>query len=233
MYYKVICGNRVVDALDKLRWVRFLSKFDEVVITDISSAQGFYGSDKKTIYVKEGFDCPPGKKYKKARLQQIDEEEYNSLISQITAGSRIAASKTAIAEEQALKISQLSQDCNQKISKGVSLKLSDGRIHNFSLSIEDQLNIRSLYEDIQSGDDFVIYHDNNRVCQKFSADDFKLIVKASRDLIKYHTTYFNLLKNYVKTLQDSEKISGIYYGVDLLDLDDSELVKDLMREVSL
>lgn len=232
MYYKVICGSLTVDVLDEIKWVRFLSKFNQVVITDKSSAHGFYGSDNKTIYKREGCKSPSSKAYKTGKLQQIGEEEYNSLRSKIKTGGKIPAERSLVQKARQAKIEELSTTCSKRIEQGVAVKLSDGKVYNFSCTLEDQLNMQALQAEILSGATEVIYHANNKPCKNFSAEDFNKILQASRKYIKYHTTYFNLLKNYVKQQQDVNLIADVYYGVDILSLDPSEETKRLMREVT-
>ncbi len=231
MYYKVICGNLTVDVLDEIKWVRFLSKFDQVAITDKSSAHGFYGSDNKTIYKREGCKSSSSKAYRTGKLQQIGEEEYNSLKGKIRAGGKIPAERSLVQKAQQAKIEELSATCSGRIEQGVAVKLSDGRVYNFSCTLEDQLNMQALQAEILSGATEVIYHANNKPCKNFSAEDFSKILQASRKCIKYHTTYFNLLKNYVKQQQDVNLIADIYYGIDILSLDSSEEARQLMKEV--
>lgn len=229
-YYKVICGSYVVDALDNIKWVRFIEEFSQNVITDKSSAHGFYGSDKKTIYVREGFSSPSYKHYKVGKLQQIGEQEYLELKKQLTGRKQLTAERAQLVEARKTKIAELSNQCSLRISQGVSVKLSDNKYHKFSLTVEDQLNIQSLYADILGGDASVVYHEDGKECQKFSAEDFIQIVKASRQHIKYHTTYFNILKNYIKKSRDAFEISSIIYGVDVLTLDTSAEARALMEE---
>lgn len=232
MYYKVICGKHTVDVLEEIKWVRFLSKFDRVAITDKSSAHGFYGSDNRTIYKKEGYKGSPSKEYRTGRLQQIGEEEYNSLRSKITAGSKIISDKSLIQEARESKITELSQSCSRRIEQGVAVKLSDGKVYNFSCAIEDQLNMQALQVEILGGAAEVVYHANNKPCRKFSAEDFNAILQAARKHIKYHTTYFNLLKNYIRQQQDTNLIAAVYYGVNIFTLDPSEETRQLMEEVA-
>lgn len=229
-YYKVICGSYAVDVLDTIRWVRFVEKFSQNVITDKSSAHGFYGSDRKTIYVREGFSSPSYGHYKVGKLQQIGEPEYLELKRQLTGGKQLTAEKSQLMEARKTKIAELSNQCASKISQGVVVRLSDNKLHRFSLSVEDQLNLQSLYADVLSGESSVIYHEDGKECQKFSAEDFTLVVKTSRKHIKYHTTYFNLLKNYIKHSQDVSEINNLTYGVDILSLDTSAEARMLMEE---
>lgn len=228
--YKIVCNNLVVDVLEKVKWVRFLRKFNDAVLTDATSADGFYGSDNKTIYRLEGRYCPPGKTYRLGVLVQINRQEFDYLKSQLTSSKSRGLDVDQLNKVRASKIQELSTACNKSIVGGVKIKLSDGLYHAFALTLEDQSNIKSLYSEIQNGAERAIYHEDGKLCQYYSASDIKLLFDAMQSHIKYHTTYFNLLKMSVLEMADLSIIQGLYYGVSLSSLGLSGELVDFLED---
>ncbi len=216
MMFKVLSGNLVVDVLQKVKWVRFLRKFDDVVVTDKTSADGFYGSDNKTIYRLEGKYCPPSKPYKIGTLVAITEEECNHLSKQLTASTSSGLDLERLKIVRDNKIKQLSSMCKQKISEGIKIRLSDKKYHTFSLTLEDQQNISNLYAEILQGAKTGLYHEDGKLCQFYTESDIRTLFQETQKHIKYHTTYFNLLKNRILELTSTARIQEIYYGIDLV-----------------
>ena len=46
--YKVIWENKIIDVIDKPRYVRYIKRADKFVLTDVSSAHGIYSSNNKS-----------------------------------------------------------------------------------------------------------------------------------------------------------------------------------------
>lgn len=216
--FKVLSGNLTVDVLQKVKWIRFLRKFDDIIVTDKTSADGFYGSDNKTIYRLEGKYCPPSKTYKIGTLVAITEEEYKHLSQQLTTSTSSGLDIDRLKDIRVTKINQLSLVCKQKISSGVKIKLSDQRYHSFSLTIEDQQNISNLYTEILQGAKAGLYHEDGKLCQFYTEADIRALFQAAQKHIKYHTTYFNILKNRISEMTSVAKIQEIYYGIDLSEI---------------
>lgn len=228
LMYKIIYNDKIVDVLETVRWIRFLRKFDDVVMTDKTSADGFYGSDNKTIYVKEGGYRPLNKMYRYAKLEYITEIEYNNLKHNLLQYNQVEANKSKLDQIKWLKITEMSKECNKAIVKGISVKLSDGLSHRFSLTTEDQLNIRSLQ--LQNLNE-VVYHEDGKACKKYSNEDFNLIAVTAQNRINYQTTYFNFLKQYIKSLSTIDDINKVYYGLDLLNTYLPDEYKDILKEM--
>lgn len=231
--YKVMSNGLVVDVLQTIKWIRFLHKFDDVIVTDKTSADGFYGSDNKTIYRLEGKYCPPNKTYKLGTLVAINQSEYQELASQLLTTNWKGVDLDKLTQIRNSKISQLSAACNAEICKGIRIKLSDQLYHSFSLSTEDQQNINSLYLSVLEGATKGLYHEDGKLCQYFTDSDIRLLFKAVQKHIKYHTTYFNLLKTRILEMTSPAEIQSLYYGVDLVDLhldgDRLKLMEDIIN----
>lgn len=210
--YKIILNNKVIDIVQKPRFLKFLSS-GNVAITDKTSANGIAGSDNRTMYsLVAGLntDAPV------VAIKEINEEEFNRLFSLLNSETEIIADTTELQNSINKTIDNLSQICANKIIDGFSVVLSDKNVYKFKLTAEDQLNLLNLENQLTSGEDLFIYHSTDMPCRTFRREDVKKIIKMYRKHLLYHTTYFNTAKHYIKTLTDIDKINNFYYGSDVV-----------------
>lgn len=105
--------------------------------------------------------------------------------------------------------------CNAYIELGTDIKLSDGNTYHFSLSIEDQQNIKSAIDFANLTQSSVPYHADGELCKMFSVQDINKIYAESIMYITYQTTYFNMLKHCIQNCDDAETIIKSYYLMEL------------------
>lgn len=105
--------------------------------------------------------------------------------------------------------------CNAYIELGTDIKLSDGNTYHFSLSIEDQQNIKSAIDFANLTQSPVPYHADGELCKMFSVQDINKIYAESIMYITYQTTYFNMLKHCIQNCDDAETIIKSYYLMEL------------------
>ena len=227
--YKLIVVNVVVDIVKKLRYVRYIPELNKVVITTAASAHGVCGSDNKTFYALPQVAVPQEKSYwKTVTLIKINETEYHHLEASLKKYDKVPSS-SYIAHLRSRKIKEMSTCCNEAIIAGFSCVLSDGAAHHFRLTIEDQLNLIDIERQILQGCSAVLFHSTDNVCTLFSAEDLSVILTAATNHKQYHTTYFNLLKHCINSIEDADVIEGIHYGIDLLALPISMNIKQTVR----
>lgn len=213
--FKVIHNNVVVDILTEVTYVRYLTRANKFVNTDKTSAHGIRNSAMNAVYILEGNSCPPGKNLLVVKLVRITKAEYDNLEKLMSYQDSVGADAAALRTARQLKISEMSESCNAAIVNGVRVLLSDGRYHDFRLTIEDQLNLATFHNQIANGVKKILYHETGMVVRWFSAEDMKLIISvADRHRFK-HTTYYNLLKHCIQNMYDQEKIESVYYGIPL------------------
>lgn len=139
--------------------------------------------------------------------------EANMAIAQKEAFGEIAIEYTDITQEEV--IAAMSESCNQAIVSGVDVTLSDGGTYHFSLSIEDQINMMNLQSMVLSGAESVPYHADGAECRYYSTEDFNKIAEAATAWKLYHESYFNSLREYIKSLSTNEDLGDVEYGMEI------------------
>jgi hypothetical protein len=217
--YKIIQNDRVVDVVRVPRFISFLPS-GHIAITDKTSAQGIAGSDNKTIY---SFKPSSRQDVTTATIKEITLEEFDRLKNLLNSKQEVSADESALAIAKNAVIKRLSKQCKNIITAGFSVKLSDGNTYDFKLTVEDQLNLMSIENQLTAGAETFLYHATGQPCKFFSKEDMTKIISAFKRYTLYHTTYFNVAKQYINSLVDIEKVNRFVYGTDI-----SDTVKDLV-----
>jgi predicted DNA-binding ArsR family transcriptional regulator len=55
------------------------------------------------------------------------------------------------------------------------------------------------------------------------------IIAAFKRYVQYHTTYFNVAKQYINSLTDLTKINKFTYGTDVIDAIDNKAIKQILK----
>ncbi len=223
--YKIIYDNTVIDIVRYPTYIKFL-KHGHIAITDKTSAQGIVGSDDLTVYsfisgIKPGV--------KTVSIKEISETEFKRLESLLNSGKIISADESALMRAKQKKIDALSAICKSNITSGFSLRLSDGIKHNFKLTVEDQLNLMMIENQLASETSSFIYHATNQPCEIYNKEDMKQIIKAFHTYVTYHTTYFNIAKQYIKSLVDIKEVNKFTYGTDVSATTDNQAIKQILK----
>ncbi len=209
--YSIIYKSKVIDVVQNPTFIKVLSS-GHIAFTDKASANGILGSDRKAIYC---FEATNRKDIKVATIEEISETEFNRLKGLLNSGHKVTADKATLDSAINEAISKLSEICNNKIIEGFSTRLSDNKKHNFRLTAEDQLNLLNLENQLNSGVQTFVYHATGELCRVFTRDDMLKIIKAYRKHVVYHTTYFNVAKQYIKSLVDVDKVTAFTYGTNI------------------
>lgn len=223
--YKIIVNDKVVDLIRNPRFVRFLPN-GNITLTDASSAHGFIGSNR-TIY---SFTQIPNKNYTIASIEKLySETEFNRLQGLLNSNLEVSADETALASAKSAMITRLSNICKNKITTGFAIVLSDGKTYNFKLTTEDQLNLMSIEGQLNAGAETFIYHATNQPCKFYSKEDMLKIISAFKRYTLYHTTYFNVAKQYINSLTNIEKVNRFTYGTDVSDTVGDIVIKQILK----
>jgi len=129
-----------------------------------------------------------------------------------------------LADIKATKLKEISKKCEDTIYNGVDVKMPDGTYH-FSLTEEDQLNIFGLQAKISAGQTALEYHADGQPCKYYSVEDIQKLITAAMTFVSYNTTYCNSLNIWIKAETDSTVIESIYYGIDIPETYQSDVLK--------
>lgn len=129
-----------------------------------------------------------------------------------------------LADIKATKLKEISKKCEDTIYNGVDVKIPDGTYH-FSLTEEDQLNIFGLQAKISAGQTALEYHADGQPCKYYSVEDIQKLITAAMTFVSYNTTYCNSLNMWIKAETDSTVIESIYYGIDIPETYQSDVLK--------
>ena len=223
--YKVIKEDYIVDLLEQITYVKFLRGTTKRTITDITNADGFVGSDKKTVYVLQGKLPPAGYEEKVVQLIQIGKDEYLQLKELRETTKSILVNPNSLTDIRSKKIDELSESCKNEIIKGISVKLSDNFYHQFALTVEDQINLEGLVRQADKGARYLLYHESGCISRLYNAADIRKVHQAAFEHKQKHQLYFNCLKYCINNLYDKDIIDSITYGDDILSLPLSHKIK--------
>lgn len=87
MFYKIMQGNTVIDAIAGVQYVVFQERNRLNIIGKKAEAFGIMSSDMSTIWHVDGLaDIPVDSEYQTVAMVEITEEEYDTLREQLAAG---------------------------------------------------------------------------------------------------------------------------------------------------
>ncbi len=222
--YKIIHNNKVIDVAESPQFIKILPT-GQVALTNKSAANGIAGSDA-TLYSFEPVAQP---EIKVVSIEAISYEEFSRLQSLLNSDSEIVADKSKLTDYKQEAIANLSKICQSKIVDGFKIILSDGESYHFSLTAEDQLNLLSIENQLNAGAQTVLFHATGMPCRLFYREDMLKVIKAFRNHVLYHTTYFNVAKQYINSLADDRKIELFAYGDDVSFATNDIIVKRILR----
>lgn len=168
---------------------------------------------------------------------EISDEEYEAIRAVLDEGETPEDSEPTEQETEtpvedtgldylkSVKCSAMSEACGETITAGVSVTLSDGESHHFSLTVEDQVNLLSLQALAASGLTAIPYHADGESCKCFSTEDFTTVVTAATAWKTYHESYYNSLRTYINALETAEEIAAVEYGMEIPEQYQSEVLK--------
>jgi len=178
-------------------------------------------------------------RYETLKIVEISEEEYNDILKAIEDGKEITYEEEII-EEQVEQIVEdedtstlefikkqkkeyIDKECRLAIYNGFDATLSDGK-HHFSMTIQDQMNILFVQNQVLAGNKKISYHADGEDYKDYTNNDARIIVTSAMSHKQYHQVYSKVLKKYIDKCNDVEIIKRIEYGVDISSLEDIESV---------
>lgn len=243
IFYKIIniSDNKVLNVAkdNELIFIKSVGE-DLVAIKNATKSKpcGFILSGK--TYFLENTDYPSNLSYPVVATKIIGLKEYSDLKALFTKpddrSSGIVDSEYAseladtIETARSIKEVQLSDACKQAIFAGVDVVFDNYNTKHFDLTLEDQLNLNTLrYQLLTTLDNKFAYHSKGNSFEYFTRKEIEAILLAMDAHILYHNSYFNSLKNYIKTLTDINTIVEIKYGDDFPDIYKSSVLLDIIK----
>jgi len=220
--YKIILNGKVIDAVKVPHFFRVLPT-GHITFTDKTSAHGIIGSNNKTLYA---FIPLPNKELDIVTIEEITLNEFDSLNIVLKSGYADNSNLTKAKQNTIERISNL---CKSKITDGFSVKLSDGKKYDFMLTIEDQLNLLAIENELKTDTEHFLYHAAGQQCKFFSREDMSKVISAFRKHVLYHTTYFNIAKQYINSLTELEPINKFTYGIDVSSATTDPVIKQILK----
>lgn len=153
--------------------------------------------------------------YRDGRPIEISDEELKSLCS--------LRSKSLETLKQE-KIEEFSKICGERIVAGVDVQTTQG-VEHFSLTLEDQANIKQTYEDCWEK---LPYHADGKDCRPFTYDELAAVMNAGKTHIFILQTKLNKLRKWIRRCETEDELSKITFDSDLpedLALEMQELIK--------
>lgn len=246
-YYKLINGKNIVGIGLSLDFRKFQKKHGVILFCDEQFAQ--YIQYKDTLY-HDDWMLPVTTdlyEYESAKVIEIDEDEYNTLKTSLEIEDEILIEPETPTEQEpeyvdpdteitveyvkGVKIAEMNNTCNQTITNGFDVMLSDGETYHFSLTTQDQLNLITLSSMVASGETQIPYHADGELCKFYSAEDINTIITMATQFKTFQVSYFNALKAYIETMDDIETISSVTYGIVIPVEHQSEVLKVLIAQM--
>lgn len=112
-------------------------------------------------------------------------------------------------------IANMSQICHDTIAAGLDVTLTDKSVEHFSYDDDDRSNIKEMFDAVVIGATDYPYHKDGGDCRTYSKADIIAIYVAMVSNKTHHTTYFNQLKQYIKSLNNVSSLASIEYGQEL------------------
>ena len=138
-------------------------------------------------------------------------------------------------ELKASKKQEIGVTCNSIIQAGIDVTFSDAHTEHFSLVENelqhDQLNLFGKQVQLASGATQLEYHQDGQPCKYYTAEEMQLIVTTAMSFVSYHTTYCNSMNMWIKSVETKEELEKIYYGVDIPEEYQSEVLKTYLEKM--
>ena len=245
-YYKIIKDDQFIGVINSNNFVHFQPIISGFLIADEERGEyvNYNGLLYRSLWMKplERQDIA----YENAQIIEITEEQYIAFMQAIETNETIdpypndgstviePANNTEEIDVESLafvsqaKIKEMSYACRAAIENGFDIELNDGKIHHFSLSAQDQLNLLTLASAAET-EELIPYHADGEPSTFFTASEIKQIIAAANAYKTYQTTYYNALKSYINSLTTIAEVSAITYGTPIPDEFQNEVLKVLLR----
>lgn len=113
-------------------------------------------------------------------------------------------------EVQAQKVEEMDKTCQSTIFAGVQV----GDEH-YSYTLEDQINIKELFDLGVQTRTPVYYHPDNGACREYTLEEFIIVYLLAAGNKMSNVTYFNQLKSTILAMTEIDDVKAVVYGQEL------------------
>ena len=126
------------------------------------------------------------------------------------------------------KVTEMNDAQQATIQNGLDITLSSGTVEHFTLTDHDQTSLMGLQTLVAQGVENIPWHtsDQTEHCKYYSNADMAIITSKALQFVTFHVTYFRDLRIYVRTLEDKEAVSNVFYGMSIPEEYQSDVLKD-------
>lgn len=201
-FFKIIKDKEFIGVGTTRDMRRFQKKHNVLLVCDENEAQYIQcGAD---LYHASWMEAVDGNSMI-ADVIRIEEDEYNCLVSAIESNEEIKFADDSVVEFdpvvdeveeltidyiRSAKLAELKRECNQAITEGFDMELSDGGTRHFTLSLDDQINL---------------------LTQAYFNEDIQPVVVKMNNFKIDHMSRRKELEEYVNSLTDIEEITAVSY----------------------
>lgn len=228
MSYKLLVDGVIVDAVAIPVFVRYNKRLGLFLACDEKDAEGLASHDGETYWQLAGTNgfCVDG--YQTVDAEVISFEDATAIIEALDEGKdppeleqpeplekfeQLPDGSLELVQKKV--VNDMSAACNAAICAGTDIVLSDGELHHFSYTIEDQLNLLSLQANHLACEEGYFYHADGESYRYFSKDDFWTVVEQLQWWRIQHVTYFSKLREYILSLETIRELSAVEYGMEV------------------
>lgn len=248
-YYKIVREDTVIAVATSDNLRKYQKKhgiFDYATPEDAEFLQigdAFYNDSwMKDSVIQLGEDA-------EAQIEAISEEEYKLLVEALASDTPEEAvaqvyakpepepepeptdfAKSTVDVVRQNKLREVSLACQKAITDGFDLALSDGKVHHFSLTVEDQANLNDACIRVMRGDEQIMYHADGEEATVFTAHQMQEIINAADKHKTYHIVYHNSMKTWINALRRATTIAAVKYGDEIPQKYRSALFSQLLEQ---
>ena len=113
------------------------------------------------------------------------------------------------------KVNEFSSICSNAITGGVDVTFADDNVEHFSYTEEDQVNLKEIFDLAVQTNVPMYYHADGDGCKLYTVEQIIAIYSTATTNKMHHTTYFNQIRMYIKSLETKEEVEVVEYGQEL------------------
>ena len=201
-YFKIIKDSEFIGIGTTRDMRKFQKKHNVILMCDENEAQ--YIQCGEILYHAPWMEPVDGD-FVTADIIRIEENEYNCLMDAIESNEEIKLVEEPVIEYEPIvdeieeltidyirsaKLAELKYECNQAITEGFDMELSDGETCHFTLSMDDQINL---------------------LTQAYFDENMQAVIVVMNNFKVKHMAYLKELEEYVNSLNSIEEISKVAY----------------------